>query len=79
MGGELQRVLATYPLHRMSWLFAFSIPFMLVAIAIAVMPLVYTMVKDRHGPAHENESFSNHSSKEPVSEGAAREVVRAGR
>ncbi|MDA8392616.1 MAG: hypothetical protein M0Z87_07410 [Actinomycetota bacterium] len=64
----------------MSWLFAFSIPFMIVALAIAVLPLVYTMMKDHRSPDSElsgsGEPFARRSA---AAEVPSREAVGAGR
>lgn len=73
----MQRVLATIPLSTMNWLFAFSVPFMLVAVAIAVLPLVYTMIRDHHSVRNENSSSSGHGS--VALDSSHREVARSGK
>lgn len=64
----------------MSWLFAFSIPFMIVALAIAVLPLVYTMLKDQRSSASEPSGSGEPFAQQSVAdELPGREAAGAGR
>lgn len=63
----------------MSWLFAFSIPFMIVALAIAILPLVYTMMKDHRSSDSELSGSGEPFSQQSVAgEVPSREAVGAG-